>query len=186
MENKVFVLTGNTGTGKTTVANYLLSQHNVPKVITHTTRPPRYNEQDGIDYYFEDATSFAKNRLLESVEYSGAQYGSSWEGLERGWQHSPLISIVIDTAGAITYARELGEQAVIIYLTVTDATEIVERLIERGDNADAVKKRLDSTEFKRDLAVPVELGDQAYVIINDDWSTTKNQIDQIYNDIYAI
>ncbi len=46
MNRKVFVLTGNTGTGKTTVANYLNEFFEMPKVITHTTRAPREGEVD--------------------------------------------------------------------------------------------------------------------------------------------
>lgn len=52
MNRKVFVLTGNTGTGKTTVANYLNEFFEMPKVITHTTRAPREGEVDQVDYYF--------------------------------------------------------------------------------------------------------------------------------------
>ena len=75
MKRKVFVLTGNTGTGKTTVANYLNEFYEMPKVITHTTRPPRDGEVDQVDYYFENDASFGDNHYLESVEYSHYRYG---------------------------------------------------------------------------------------------------------------
>ncbi|MDB7636254.1 guanylate kinase, partial [Lactococcus garvieae] len=70
MNRKVFVLTGNTGTGKTTVANYLNEFFEMPKVITHTTRAPREGEVDQVDYYFETEASFKQNHYLESVTYS--------------------------------------------------------------------------------------------------------------------
>ena len=64
MNRKVFVLTGNTGTGKTTVANYLNEFYEMPKVITHTTRPPREGEIDQVDYYFESEQSFKENHYF--------------------------------------------------------------------------------------------------------------------------
>ena len=66
-ENKVFVITGATGVGKTTIARYLQDNFRMPRVITHTTRPPRDREVDGISYYFENDTSFEKNHYLERV-----------------------------------------------------------------------------------------------------------------------
>ena len=179
MERKVFVLTGNTGTGKTTVANYLNEFFEMPKVITHTTRPPREGEVNQVDYYFETAESFTKNHYLETVTYSHYQYGSSYEGLERAWEKNPFISIVLDTAGAITYARELGDTAVIIYLTVSHEDELLSRLAQRGDDVGIVNARMASPEYQRDFVLPEALQAVAHVVVNDDLSQTKQQIDEI-------
>ncbi|MDR3240829.1 MAG: guanylate kinase [Lactobacillaceae bacterium] len=183
MSEKVFVLTGNTGTGKTTVANYLADFYQVPKVVTHTTRLPREGEQNGIDYYFETDASFETMHYLERVEYNQQKYGSSYEGLELAWQKNQLITIVLDTAGAVTYARELGDKAVIIFMSVTNEKELHDRLIERGDNAAMIEKRLHSAEFARDLNVPEPLQGIAHVVLNDEWSDTKHEIDQIIQDV---
>lgn len=58
MNNRVFVITGAAGSGKTTVRDYLHDQYKMARVITHTTRAPRAYERDGVDYYFEDDKSF--------------------------------------------------------------------------------------------------------------------------------
>jgi guanylate kinase len=179
MQRKVFVLTGNTGTGKTTVASYLHDYFEMPKVVTHTTRPPREGEMDQVDYYFETNDSFDNNHYLESVAYANYRYGSSWEGLERAWEKNPFISIVLDTAGAETYARELGNEAVVIYLTVTEPEELIDRLEKRGDEMAMVRERLASAEYKRDIALPEALRGIAHVVINDDWEATKTQINEI-------
>lgn len=179
MNRKVFVLTGNTGTGKTTVANYLNEFYEMPKVITHTTRPPREGEIDQIDYYFETEQSFENNHYLESVAYANYRYGSSYEGLERAWEKSPLISIVLDTAGAKTYSEKLGDVAVVIFLTVTKTDELLGRLSKRGDNLEETRRRMASEEYKRDVQLPKPLQGIAHVVVNDDWLSTKEKIDNI-------
>ncbi|MCT8388837.1 guanylate kinase [Leuconostoc holzapfelii] len=182
-ENKVFVITGATGVGKTTIARYLQDNFRMPRVITHTTRPPRDREINGVAYYFEDDASFEKNHYLERVNYAGAQYGSSYEGLQRAWDKHPFITIVLDTAGAITYARELGEQAVIIFVTVTSPDVLVERVQVRGDDPTAIKHRVASPEFLRDVVLPDALKGIAYELDNDDWARTKRQLDRFVQDI---
>ena len=179
MNRKVFVLTGNTGTGKTTVANYLNEFYEMPKVITHTTRPPREGEIDQIDYYFETEQTFENNHYLESVAYANYRYGSSYEGLERAWEKSPLISIVLDTAGAKTYSEKLGDEAVVIFLTVTKTDELLGRLSKRGDNLEETRRRMASEEYKRDVQLPKPLQGIAHVVVNDDWLSTKEKIDNI-------
>ncbi|MBD9095572.1 MAG: guanylate kinase [Weissella confusa] len=183
MNRKVFVLTGNTGTGKTTVANYLNEFFEMPKVITHTTRAPREGEVDQVDYYFETEASFKQNHYLESVTYSNYHYGSSHEGLARAWEKNPFITIVLDTAGAITYAQELGDEAVIIYLTVSEENDLLTRLEKRGDDVAAVKARLASDEYQRDTQLPTELTNVAKVVVNDDWQITKQAIDEIVKEV---
>lgn len=176
---RVFVVTGPTGSGKTTVSHYLMERYQVPQVITHTTRLPRDGEVDGQDYYFETPASFATKHYLEHVTYSGNQYGSSREGLAAAWKKSPLISIVLDTAGAITYAQELGAQAVIIYLEVPNQAALLERLTKRGDLPARIQKRVASDEYLRDQQLPAGLVGHATAIVNDDWQTTKQRIDEL-------
>ncbi|WP_022791899.1 guanylate kinase [Weissella halotolerans] len=180
MKRKVFVVTGNTGTGKTSVTKYLNDFYEMPKVITHTTRPPREGEQDQVDYYFESPESFKQNHYLETVQYNGYHYGSSTEGLERAWQKNPLITIVLDTAGAQTYARELpADEVVVIYLTVSEPADLIHRLANRGDDVAKIESRLKSKEYQRDLTLPAALAKGSHVVVNDDWADTKRQIDQI-------
>lgn len=177
MTQKVFVITGAAGSGKTTVSNYLTRQYGMPKVITHTTRTPRKGEQDGVDYYFETAASFEKKHFLERVHYDKNQYGSSLEGLEHGWQVTDNLTIVLDTKGAVTYHQKLGDQAVIIFLMVSDPEQLQTRLETRGDRQIRVKQRIESPEYNRDLALPKELQGVAHVVVNDDWQKTQQIID---------
>ncbi|MBS0949669.1 guanylate kinase [Weissella minor] len=180
LERKVFVVTGNTGTGKTSVTKYLNEFFEMPKVITHTTRKPREGEMDQVDYYFESADSFKQNHFLEQVDYNGNQYGSSKEGLERAFEKNPLITIVLDTKGAATYLEALPEdEVVVMYLTVSKERDLYQRLVKRGDDVQSINSRLSSEEFVRDAQLPPALASKAHVVVNDDWEETKRKVDAI-------
>lgn len=172
----VLVITGAAGSGKTTVSEYLNKNYSIPRVITHTTRKPRRGETDGIDYYFETPQTMNQLHLLEQVEYDHHRYGSSYEALERAWQFCDLATIVLDTQGAQTYAQKLGEQAVIIFLTVSQKRSLVKRLAKRGDLSTAVKQRVASAEYRRDLTLPAQLEDVAHVLVNDVWLNTQMEL----------
>ncbi|MBC8743471.1 guanylate kinase [Lactobacillus sp. Marseille-P7033] len=177
--NYVFVVTGAAGSGKTTVANYLQENYGMQRVITHTTRLPRADEKDGVDYHFETPASMKKLHLLEEVKYDQFQYGSSFESLEEGWKNGHNDVIVLDTAGAITYHQKLGSKAVIIFLTVTHMDALAKRMTLRGDKISAIRSRLHSKEYHRDLALPDALKGTAHVVVNDQWKKTKEQVDAI-------
>ena len=92
--------------------------------------------------------------------------------------------IVLDTAGARTYHQELGDQAVIIFLTVSQLTVLAKRMTQRGDQH-AIESRLHSKEYHRDLSLPPELTGMAHVITNDQWSATCQQLDHLVGKILA-
>lgn len=176
MENKVIVLCGAPGSGKTTVRKYLTENFAIEPVLTHTTRPKRKGEHDGIDYWFETRETFFENHYLEYVEYDGNLYGSSYESLERAWQKAPVATIVLDTKGAETYLERIPEKTEIVYLCVTDEKVQRERMEQRGDDADKIRRRLASQEAKRDRKLPERLVKHVHVIENDDWEETKVKI----------
>lgn len=182
MNKKIIVITGASGTGKTTISHYLKEKYQIPNVITHTTRMPREGEKNGIDYYFETNKTFSEKHYLEQVEYSGHKYGSSVEGLESMWKKVDLASIVVDTAGAIAYKKKYGKQAVVIFLEL-DLPNLAKRLKKRGDTPDRIIQRINSEEFNRDLKIPQELQGNSYEIVNNDMNATKIRVDEIINEL---
>lgn len=180
---RVFVITGAAGTGKTSVAKWLQKKYGMVKVITHTTRQPRKGERNGVDYYFETPASMDKLHLLEKVQYDGHTYGSSKEALQAVWQQGKDAVIVLDTAGAITYQRCLGQKAQIIFLTVSHQRTLSRRLAGRGDLAQAIHSRLHSREYQRDLELPAALKGRAVVIKNDRWKNTTARLGQLLTDL---
>ena len=176
---QIIVLCGAAGTGKTTVQTYLQTYFNFARVVTHTTRLPRQGEVNGQDYYFETPASMAKLHLLEKVVYDHHQYGSSKEGLARALADHPGAVIVLDTKGATTYQQVLGDQVVVVFLTVSPTTDLGHRLAQRGDDPEKIQSRLTSAEFQRDLTLPTTLQGKAIVIKNDEWAQTKTRLDQL-------
>lgn len=176
---KVFVITGAAGTGKTSVAKWLHKKYGLEKVVTHTTRTPRHGERDGVDYYFETPESMQRLHLLEKVQYDGHTYGSSKEALQEVWDRGKDAVIVLDTAGAITYQQQLGQQVQVIFLTVSHQRTLSRRLTGRGDLKQAIKSRLHSREYQRDLVLPEPLKGQAAVIVNDRWKDTIAKLDRL-------
>lgn len=172
---QVVVISGAPGTGKTTVRNYLTKEYGMQKVLTHTTRPKRTGEQEGVDYYFETDATFFENHFLEHVEYDGKKYGSSLEGLQKAWQKHDWAVIVLDTAGAISYLQQLPQQTLVLYLTSSQTQQAV-RLAQRGDTSALIKQRLASQEAQRDLHLPQQLQGHACVIRNNDWEQTKQAL----------
>ena len=178
MDKKIIVITGASGTGKTTISKYLKDTYHIPSVITHTTRLPREGEKNGVDYYFETKNSFLKNHYLEKVEYSGNWYGSSEESLKKTWEKFDAASIVVDTAGAISYKRKYGKNAVVIFLEV-DFETVTDRLKQRGDETKRLLSRINSDEFKRDLQIPRELVGKCYKISNKNLENTKENVNKV-------
>lgn len=173
----VVVITGAPGTGKTTVRNYLTQKYGMSKILTHTTRPKRQGEVDGIDYYFETDESFDQNHFLEHIEYDDKKYGSSIEGLQRAWKENDWAAIVLDTKGAISYLQQKPAETLVLYLETSDQKNQAQRLASRGDSSELIKKRLASQEAKRDLKLPQELHQKAHLLLNDDWEQTKHYLD---------
>lgn len=176
---KIIIIAGPSGVGKTTVSNYLQEKYNIPRVVTHTTRPMRKGEVDGVSYYFEDDASFEKLHFFEHVKYGDYQYGSSKEALQRAWDKNDLASLIVETDGVKSYLEALGDQVYFIYLTVKNPEILTERLVERGDDPVEIKRRLNSSEFKRDLHLRPELKKNAHILENDNWTDTEKSLDKI-------
>lgn len=177
-QKRLIVITGATGTGKTTASRYLSEHYHIQRVMTHTTRPMRPGEQNGVDYYFETPASFATKHYIEHVTYAGFEYGSSHESLDKAWRKHNFVSIVLDTKGAITYAQTLGDRISVLFMTIADPAILRTRLLHRGDDPKMVDARLASPEYKRDLQLPAALRPYAQVIQNDDWPQAQVAIDQ--------
>lgn len=171
---KIILIAGPSGAGKTTISNYLKRKFGIPRVVTHTTRPKRPGEENKVDYYFEDDTSFAQLHFFEHVKYGKYQYGSSKEALHKAWQSNDLVSLIVEINGVKSYVTQLKNHVYFLYVTTSSKDELKERLIRRGDSLESVKERLSGEELNE---LPDDLKPYAHILINDTWAKTAEQLD---------
>lgn len=176
---KLIIIAGPSGSGKTTISHYLNEKYQIPRVITHTTRPMRPGEIAGVDYYFETDQSFAKLHFFEKVKYGSYQYGSSKESLDKTWKNNDFATLIVDTAGAQSYLEQLGDQILFIYIEETDLDKLKKRLIARGDDPKEIDLRMKSAEFSRDLTLNDTLKQHAVILKNNDIKQTQQALDQL-------
>ena len=149
----ILILMGKTASGKDTIAKELVSNYKFGKIITYTTRPPRPNEKDGVDYYFISQSDFREkikaDFFVEWKVYQSAfgdwYYGTAFEDLKRD-------SILILTPTGI---RDLARNTRCVFRTVLiDAPKEVrlQRLIDRGDEYTEALRRLEHDE--KDFEIP--------------------------------
>jgi len=142
------------GGGKTTLCQQLLAARpQMARAVTCTTRAPRENERDGIDYYFLDAASFLKRvqagNFLEHATVYGNSYGILKAEVVGKLRQGKDVLLTVDVQGATTIRQRAEEDAelkralVSVFLTPPSLALLEERLRKRGtDSAAVIAKRL--------------------------------------------
>ena len=150
----LLVLSGPSGTGKTTLVNQLLEHSPIPlrKTVSATTRAPRAGERHGEDYWFLDAREFARRRqageFLECAEVhgSGNWYGTLRSEIEDAGREGRWALLEIDVQGAMSVIHEFPG-ALTIFLKTPSAEEYERRLRSRGtESEEVIRRRLQTAE----------------------------------------
>lgn len=170
---KLILIAGPSGAGKTTISEYLANKFNIPRVLTHTTRPIRPGESPKGSYHFETEASFKKLHFFEHVKYGSYQYGSSREALENAWLDHDIVSLIVDIKGAASYLAAISSQVYFLYITTSSKEMLAERLLKRGDDPHKIKERLSGSELN---VLPDSLKKDAHVLINDNWQQTEKKL----------
>ncbi len=163
----VFIISAPSGTGKTTLVKEVIQQ--LPGLrfsVSFTTRLPRPDEKEGVDYHFVSHSSFQKmvegNDFLEWAEVLGNRYGTPRPDLKKMELEGVDLILDIDTQGAKKVTKEIA-QPVLIYLLPPSLRVLKERLIKRGvDSPERVKFRL--SHARKDME---EAYGYHYVVVND-------------------
>lgn len=140
----LFLITGASGTGKTTLAQILLSQKHWKECISTTTRPMRKNEIDGVTYDFVNLEDFEimKNNLefAETVVYDGNSYGITKDEINLKTKDDYHAFIIVDFNG-YEQVKEIYPDAVGIFLHMTKEDCLANMLL-RGDSIEDAMKRI--------------------------------------------
>lgn len=143
------ILSAPSGTGKTTLCRALRKQ--LPDLrfsISHTTRSPRKNEQDGVDYHFIAKEKFIgmtdRSEFLEWAQIHDNYYGTARKNIEDTLQKGKDLVLELDVQGVETL-RNLKYQGVYIFILPPSMEELEKRLKGRGtESNDQIKQRLET------------------------------------------
>jgi guanylate kinase len=178
----VFVITGTSGEGKSTLAKELIRR--IPELelaVSATTRPQRPGEQDGRDYWFISEEEFdrrlAEDGFLEHVTLpwgEGYRSGTLWSELDRIRDDGRAPLLEIETGGALAVRRRVPS-AVTIFITAPSKDELEKRLRARATESEGeIEERLNIAE--RQLELEPEF---RYRIVNDDLQRAEEELEEI-------
>ncbi len=138
LNNKIIIISGPSGVGKSTVVRQLLRQRDdLVKVITCTTRKPRPGEEQGRDYYFISQDEFMgrikAGDFLEYAQVHGHYYGTLRSELDRILQTGQQPVLVIDVQGAEIIRSKINRQKLkLIFILPESKDELLERIRQRA------------------------------------------------------
>jgi guanylate kinase len=178
----VFVVTGTSGEGKSTLARRLVER--VPELelaISATTRPRRPDEKDGRDYWFLSDEDFdarlAENGFLEHVTLpwgEGYRSGTLLSEIDRISADGRVPLLEIETGGALA-VRDRVPGAVTIFITAPSRDELEQRLRARATESEGeIDERLEVAE--RQLQLESEFD---HKIVNDDLERALDELEEI-------
>jgi len=178
-KGNLFIITAASGAGKSSLIKSLINDYsNLMVSISHTTRPPRSGEKDGVDYFFVDEVEFHEmvrsGDFLEYAEVHGAFYGTSKSAVFAAMEKGQDLILEIDYQGALS-VREIFEEAISIFILPPSMRALEDRLNFRGkDSKSNIKKRL--AVAKHEMS---HLDKFDYVIINDDFEKALTDLEAI-------
>ena len=173
-KGKLFVISGASGVGKSTVLSKVMSQRDVRFSVSATTRNPRPGEKDGEDYYFVSKESFLemieKNAFVEYDAHMDNYYGTPKVQLEEKLALGDVI-LDIEPNGAFNVKKERPD-AVLIFIAPPSLEELERRLRGRGDTSEEqIRIRQDRVCWEMEQSRHYD-----YVVINDQVDACANKI----------
>ena len=180
---KLIIFSAPSGSGKTTIVRELLKRFDCFEFsISATSRQPRGQEQNGIDYYFMSNDEFRsrveRDEFVEWEEvYAGTCYGTLKSEVERIWAKGNVIVFDVDVMGGINLKRLFGDDACSIFIMPPSIEELERRLRGRGtDSEEVIQKRIGKAEFELSKSPEFD-----YTVVNDVLADAVNEATDIIN-----
>ena len=180
--NKVIIFCAPSGSGKSTIINSLMPREELHLAfsISATTRPPRGQERDGVEYFFltpeEFRSRIANNEFVEYEEvYADRFYGTLKAQVERQLAAGQNVVFDVDVHGGLRLKEYFGEQALSLFIQPPSIEELRRRLEGRATDApEIIQQRLDRAAYELSFAPRFDR-----VVVNDDLNTAKTEAYEI-------
>ena len=175
MQGKALIVCAPSGTGKSTIIQYLREQGlSFQFSISATSRAPRGDEQDGVEYFFKSEEEFrrliAEDAFIEYEEvYAGQMYGTLKSQVEDTLAEGKNIVFDVDIHGGLRIKEYFGERALSLFILPPSIEALRERLVKRGtETPDKIEKRMARAEYEISRS-----GEFDCQIVNDDLATAE-------------
>ncbi len=176
MTGRLIIISSPSGGGKGTLIKEVRSS--LPDLgysVSHTTRPQRFGEEDGREYFFVSKTEFenriADGEFLEFAEVHGNLYGTSLLESEKVFRSGKDLIVEVDVQGAIQIMEKLPE-SITIFILPPSFDVLKARLTSRGTEGDSELK----TRLKNAFNEILQYEKSKYVVINQDLSAATREI----------
>ncbi len=185
-KGKLIIVSAPSGSGKSTIVNWLMQEHpelNLYFSISCTSRAPRGEEKDGVEYFFLTPEAFKEkienDEFLEYEEvYENRFYGTLKAQVERQREAGQNVVFDVDVKGGVNIKKHYGDQALSLFIQPPSVAELRKRLEHRGtDSPEAIEQRLAKAEYELTFAPKFDR-----VVINDDLEIAKQETFNIIND----
>jgi len=175
----LFIIAAPSGCGKTSLVEALIKKtKNLCVSVSHTTRPPRPDEVNGINYYFVSINEFEEmiknNAFVEHATVFDNHYGSSTKLIREKLDEGVDVILEIDWQGA-RQVKENMPNAISIFILPPSNEALLGRLKQRAqDNDETINKRMSDAQNQMQ-----HFNEFDYLVINDDFNSALNDLNLI-------
>ena len=164
----MIVIVGESASGKTTLAKEYEDWLDFKRIVTYTTREPRQNEKEGVDYHFIDDAEFERlNKegfFAETAEYNGWKYGSAKKDYATN-------AVTVLTPRGLRSVKRNGVECTSIYLDVPRRDRLMKCLSRQDNIEEAYRRSLSDVGQFDGIADEVD-----YVLKNPNYEKTPEEL----------
>lgn len=181
MSGRLIIFSAPSGAGKSTLVQSLIdSGIEFSFSVSATSRQPRGNERNGVEYYFLTPDEFkrkiAADEFVEYEEvYPDCFYGTLKSELQQKLDEGKNMLFDVDVVGGLNIKKQYGDQALAIFIMPPSKEKLRERLIKRStDSEEMIEKRIAKADWEMTFAPQFDI-----VIINNILEEAKKQVETI-------